>query len=173
MVDSFLRGLGDSVSTEIGALKLKDCGLVLTAAAAADGLTVTNGAEKVKAGRDSLTAADVTVLTADVASPTDCPNVGCFCIARVEEQGTAEVAAGGGGNRLKLGRFDIPSGIVMGCRSEVIGVSCLSSRRRADSRTGADILLRILPPAFELMGVLATGAAEAATGAADFDTGGN
>lgn len=81
-------------------------GLELTAAAASCGLTVTKGAEKVKAGRgiDVVNVEDV------VANPFELVAVDDVILEGSEETARLEVTAGGG-NKLKLGKLDNPIGI--------------------------------------------------------------
>lgn len=129
--------------TRRGELKLKLGGLELTAAAASCGLTVTNGAEKVKAGRGTAVVSTVDVLINPFELVAD------IFIEGWDE--TAVVTVGGGGSKLKLGKLDNPIGMGTAWRSDVIGSSSASSRiravSRADSRSGAVFRDRILPPA--------------------------
>lgn len=95
--------------TGSGELKLKLGGLELTAAAASCGLTVTKGAEKVKAGRgiDVVNVEDVEDV---VANPFELVAVDDVILEGSEETARLEVTAGGG-NKLKLGKLDNPIGI--------------------------------------------------------------
>ena len=154
MVGSFSGVFAVMGLTSNGELKLKLGGLELIAAAASFGLTVTNGAENVKAGR----GAGVLVVKVELNNPFD-EVVTANDVFTVDATTGAETE-GGGGSKPNVGKD--PIGIRTAVRSEVMGSSSSSSRMRAaslaDSRRGAAFRVRILPPDWALIGVLATGA---------------
>ena len=94
----FLRGL-----TSNGELKLKLGGFELTAASNSYGLTVTKGAEKVKAGRGT----EVLVID-ELTNPLELDTAAVF----TEDDTTVSLATTWqGGSKLKLGKPAIPIGI--------------------------------------------------------------
>jgi hypothetical protein len=137
--------------TSNGELKLKLSGFELTAASTSYGLTVTNGAENVKAGR----GAEVLVIE-ELTNPLELITAAVFTEDFVDTT-VAFSTTEEGGSKLKLGR----PAILMGIGTAVSSSDSTSSSSRirgADLRSGADILIRILPPTWALMGVLDTSA---------------
>ena len=141
-----------------GELKLNAGGLAVTAAAAADGLTVTSGAAKVNVGRTPLTALTLTGVESNTGGGGRLAAKGLLTCGGAD--GAAEEDVGGGGRRLKLGKCESGSETAGSSGS---ASSSLSLAKRSESLGGAVSRARIFPPTWPpLIGVLAARTAGAA-----------